>query len=119
MAAFLVDESCPRVVVEVLRTAGHDVRYAAETDRRADDKDLVTLAQSEGRLIITEDFDFGELLVRHQLKAPGAIVMHLPKAGPNERAARLIGVLDLPNMMFSGRLTVISARKVRQRILPP
>lgn len=119
MAGFLVDESCPRAVVEALRSAGHDARYAAETNRRADDKDLVTLARAGGLIIVSEDFDFGELLVRHQLKAPGAIILHLPRTSPQARARRLTDVLALPTLILDGALTIVTPRQVRQRRLPP
>ena len=106
-----------RAVVEALRTAGHDATYAADTNRRADDKVLVMLAQTEDRVIVTEDFDFGELLIRQQLKAPGAIVLHLPGTSPRERAARLIKVTQLKDITLVDRLTIVSARRVRQRPL--
>lgn len=116
--AFLVDESCPRAIVEALRYAGHDTRYAAETDRRAKDIELVALAQTEARILITEDFDFGELLIRDQFRAPGAIVLFLPHSKPDERARRLAAILATPGFEATGRLTIISARRVRQRALP-
>jgi predicted nuclease of predicted toxin-antitoxin system len=117
MAKFLVDESCPRAVVDALRAAGHDATYAAETSRRADDRDLVALAQAEDRIIVTEDFDFGELLIRHQLKAPGAIVLFLPRSTPETRAARIMAALGAQNASFENRVTIVSARRVRQRPL--
>lgn len=118
MAAFLVDESCPRAVAEALRASGHDVRYAAETDRRAADTELVAIAAAERRVLITEDFDFGELLIRTGLGAPGAIILFLPKSSPDERAARLMRVLAIKDFEPAGRLTVVSARRIRQRPLP-
>ena len=86
MAKFLVDESCPRAVVLALREAGYDAIYAAETYRRASDPELIALADAEGRVIVTEDFDFGELLIRRQLKARGAIILYMPKSSPEQRA---------------------------------
>ena len=117
MARFLVDESCPRAVVDALRADEHDVVYAADSNRRADDTVLVALAQSEDRVIVTEDFDFGELLIRRQLKAPGAMVLYLPRLSPEERATRLMSVLSLPKIVLVDRLTIVSARRVRQRPL--
>lgn len=117
MAAFLVDESCPRAVVAALATAGHDVVYVAEGNRRATDVELVGLAQSEGSVIVSDDFDFGELLVRHQLTAPGAIILYLPKSNPDQRAARLLQVLTLDQLDFPGKVTIVTARQVRQRPL--
>lgn len=117
MAAFLVDESCPRAVAEALRATGHDARYAADTDRRALDTELVALAQAEQRVIVTEDFDFGELLIRRQLRAPGAIVLFLPNSSPDERASRLIETLATAGFEATGRLSIVSARRIRQRLL--
>jgi predicted nuclease of predicted toxin-antitoxin system len=117
MPAFLVDESCPRAVVNALKDAGHDVRYAADANRRALDTELVVLAETEGRLIVSEDFDFGELLIRHQLKAPGAIILHLPRSSPEQRAERLVAVLAT-KLILDQRLTIVTLRQVRQRTLP-
>lgn len=59
-------------------------------------------AQSEGRLIVSEDFDFGELLVRRRLSAPGAIILHLPGRTQAQRAARLQAVLALDGLILVG-----------------
>jgi len=68
---FLVDECCHRAFVVALREVGHDVRYTAETDRRATDAELTALAIAEDRLLITADYDFGELAVRRREPIPG------------------------------------------------
>lgn len=114
----LADECCPRAIVERLREAGFDVRYAAETDARASDTDLIDLASSEERILITEDFDFGDLVFRDMLKVPGAVIMFLPGLVPQARAERLLRILQSPNLVFHGKLTVIGKRRVRQRNLP-
>lgn len=116
MARYLVDESCARAIVDALRQTGADVTYAADNHRRAEDAALVALAASEDRIIVTEDFDFGELLVRRRLIAPGAVVLHLPSAAPSEKAARLSAVLQSVAEL-AGRLTIVSAKSVRQRVL--
>lgn len=115
MARFLVYESCPRAVVDALRAADHDATYAADDHRRADDAALVALAEAESRIIVTEDFDFGELLIRRQLKAPGAVVLHLPRSTPDERVARLVEIVKSASIELVGRLTIVSYRQVRQR----
>jgi len=115
---FLADECCPRAIVERLREAGFDVRYAAETDARASDIDLIALAVAENRILITEDFDFGDLLFRDRLKAPGAIILFLPGLNLSARAERLMRSLQSPDLMFEGKLTIIAKRRVRQRDLP-
>ena len=55
----LADECCPRAAVDALREAGIDIRYAAETDARSPDIDLLRRANDEERIIVTSSqFDF-------------------------------------------------------------
>jgi len=117
MIRVLADECRPKAVVERLRRLGLDVRYAAETDHRASDADLLTIANADGRVILTEDFDFGDLLVRDQLPVRGAIILFLPKLDPEERASRLVTLIAAPDFVTHGRLTIVEAARVRQRPL--
>ena len=61
----LVDECCDPRLVAALRQAGHDVRYVLEVNSGASDQDLVALSIEQDRILITEDKDFGELVIRH------------------------------------------------------
>ncbi len=112
---FLADECCPKAIVERLRADGHDVRYAAETDRSAADADLLAIAFAERRIVITEDFDFGELLIRDRRPSTGAVILFLPKLKPEERAERLAIALSASNFDFEGAISVVEARRIRQR----
>ena len=73
---FLADENVSRLVVERLRAAGFDVASVRETRPGASDKDVIDEADSDGRVLVTEDRDFGELVVRQQLKTLGVIPAH-------------------------------------------
>ncbi len=72
---FLIDECCPRLFAQVLRSAGHDVIHIAEMDSRASDEMIVARAMEEGRVIITADYDFGELAVRYRMPVPGVLTI--------------------------------------------
>ena len=63
---FLVDEDVHRQVVTLLRIAGHEVRYAAETNQGAADIDLFHLAIQENRVILTEDLGYGRIFRNNQ-----------------------------------------------------
>ncbi len=114
----LADECCPRSVVEAMREAGLDVRYAAESDISSSDQELLATANAEGRIIVTEDFDFGDLLFRDRLSAKGVVILFLPTLGANERAERLMQALQTAGLEFAGQLTIVSRRRIRQRALP-
>ncbi len=59
---FLADESCDFRVVRDLHPAGHDVTSVIEIARGAEDQDVVDLALQEGRISLTDDHDFGQLV---------------------------------------------------------
>jgi len=114
---FLVDECCPRAIVIGLRAAGHDVRYAAESDQSAEDRQLLSITLSEKRIVITEDFDFGELLIRDKLASIGAIIIYLPGMRPADRAERLVAALSDRSLRIEGAITILEESRLRQRKL--
>src|SRR5262249_8982256 len=67
---FAADECCDEVLVAGLRSDGHDVSYAMESSPGADDRTVLQHAHAEQRILLTEDKDFGELVVRLGLPAP-------------------------------------------------
>jgi predicted nuclease of predicted toxin-antitoxin system len=61
---FLADENVSRFVIERLRADGFDVTSIGETRSGAPDEDVLAAADAEGCILITEDRDFGELVIR-------------------------------------------------------
>jgi predicted nuclease of predicted toxin-antitoxin system len=75
---FLLDENADARLAAFLRSLGHDV--AAVIDhypQRTLDRDLLELARLEGRILITNDLDFGELVIRERLPHAGVILFRL------------------------------------------
>jgi len=50
-------------VKQVLARAGHDVIWAGDWEQDPGDDEILAIAYSEGRILITLDKDFGELAV--------------------------------------------------------
>ncbi len=59
---FLADESYDFTIVRALSEAGHDVVAVAEGLPRAEDPSVLMRAVNEGRVLLTEDKDFGQLV---------------------------------------------------------
>ena len=116
---FLIDECCHRLFAEALRNAGHDVRYAVDTDHRASDLEISAKALSEDRLIVTADYDFGEIAVRDRRPVPGIVILAPSGAAIIDRAARLTAVVLARGEALRGTLTVIEDRRLRVRALEP
>ncbi len=75
---FLADESCDFAVVRALRAAGHDVVAITEISPRATDEGVMELAIREGRILLTEDKDFGQLVHANQAAAGGVFLLRFP-----------------------------------------
>lgn len=105
--------------VTELRGRGHDVVYAREAYPGYADEKLLAIAKSQGRIILTEDRDFGRLTMQYKYPAVGIVMIRLnelPGTVSNIAAfvAHAIGELDESCM---GMLTVIGLMRNRQRPL--
>jgi predicted nuclease of predicted toxin-antitoxin system len=77
---FLADENFPRPAVELLRSLGHDVRWARAGSPGLKDHALLERAEAESRLLLTLDKDFWQLALRRPspLKRSGVELFTAP-----------------------------------------
>ena len=72
---FLVDECVAWPLVEALRRRFEDVVYVREVSPAAPDVDVLEWAVRESRTLVTEDYDFGELVFYRQLNAEAVVII--------------------------------------------
>jgi predicted nuclease of predicted toxin-antitoxin system len=114
------NENVPGPAVFALRAAGHDVTWIMEQSRGLDDPDILERARAEGRIIVTFDKDFGELVFRKGSAASaGVILFRIDTQSPEEAAERMVRELASHADEFAGHFTVVSDKKVRVVKLPP
>jgi hypothetical protein len=74
---------------------------------------------AERRLLLTDDKDFGELVMRRRWRVPGVVLLRVPPERHDLAWRRLeAAITQLGDDLF-GRYTVIDASRVRSRPLPP
>lgn len=75
---FLIDANIRLSVSVFLKEEGHDVRVLAGTpDHDLSDKEVLSLAVSEKRIILTNDKDFGTLIFFQRRKHSGVVLFRL------------------------------------------
>ena len=111
----LADENCDRLVVAVLRDAGHDVAYVAEWGGGQSDDDLFQRARAERRIIVTGDRDFGLLAERTVDRPPAIILMRLDPLTRMARAARVAEAVAQLGDGIGAELVVIEPAQIRRR----
>jgi predicted nuclease of predicted toxin-antitoxin system len=114
----LADECCDGDLVLLLRQAGYDLRYVAEGDAGRSDEEVLRLAVEEGRVLLTEDTDFGELVVRLGKPAVGVVLLRLAGEPPAVKAARVQMLLGAPGgRRVEGHHVVVGRDRLRFRAL--
>ncbi len=98
--------------VTALSRQGLDVTPVTDTARGLDDLEILTLASTTGRVLITFDMDFGELVFRRGLKVPGIILLRFAPQTPGEVAER-ISDLVRTNVPVEGHFVVVERGLVR------
>jgi len=107
-------------IVKALRDAGHDVVWQREhADHDAPDDVVLTAANEDGRVLLTEDVGFGELVVRFGASSVGLIIVasgHFAVSAV-DMAYAVCKCVDDPTVTIEGHLTVIEPGRIRQRKL--
>ncbi len=114
----LANENFPRVAVEALREAGHDVVWARTDMPGEDDRGILGRAQREGRLVVTLDKDFGELAFHTGLPAQcGVILFRVGVQSPEYVRDRVLEIVQSTSE-WQGRFAVAEPDRIRMRPLP-
>ena len=115
---FLANENFPGDAVAELRRREHDVAWILEEASGASDRDVLTRAQAEGRLLLTFDKGFGELAFRAQLPASSGIILFRISAPSIEHAIRVIVAALESRADWAGHFAVVEDDQVRLTPLP-
>lgn len=112
---FLADENMAAPLVSALREAGWDSAYVAESRPGISDDAVLHWAGSEGRILLTEDKDFGELVFRMKRNIPGVLMLRMPDCPWPQRWTRLEAILRRHSDRLEGAFVVIRVQTVRFR----
>jgi predicted nuclease of predicted toxin-antitoxin system len=114
---FLADENVSSQIVERLRADGHDVIAVAQSGQGASDAHVIQMANAEGRVLITEDRDFGELIIRQRLGIVGVMLLELDRLTNTAEVSRVGEVVSTYADKLAGNLVVIEPARLRLRRL--
>jgi predicted nuclease of predicted toxin-antitoxin system len=109
------DENVAQLIVSWLRSVGHDVVYAAEAQPGETDVVWLQQAETQQRLILTSDKDFGELVFRDRMNSYGVVLLRLEEIPLAKRLIRLQTAWAIVEANPEGKFIVITEHKVRVR----
>jgi len=114
---FLADECCDSGIVANLRAAGHDVVYVPERQAGISDDEILQIALTEDRILLTEDKDFGELVYRLKKPAYGMILIRIDVRERHRKWPRMEALIEKHQDKLPGHFVVVDQDKYRFRPL--
>lgn len=110
---FLADENCDFAVVRALRAAGHDVAAVRDHAPGASDEQVIRLAQAEGRTLLTEDKDFGQLVFASHVESPGVVYFRFPANARKAMADAALTLVQRHAEKLQRRFVVVQPGRIR------
>lgn len=112
---FLADEGVDRLIVETLRKFDFDVHYIIEGTLSLTDDELLYIANTENRVLITRDKDFGELVYRLNQLHAGIILIRLEGYSTEQRTEIVTTIIQQHVNELADSFTVIQPKVIRIR----
>ena len=113
---FLADENFPDTALRELRAGAYDVSSVSEDNPGIGDEEVAGLCDGLGRVLLTFDKDFGELVFRRGLVAELSVVLFRIDPEPVVVAEILRSLVDT-GILTAGVFCVVARNKVRVRPL--
>jgi predicted nuclease of predicted toxin-antitoxin system len=114
---FKIDENLPASSCDILREAGHDALTVLDQAMGGDpDPNIASVCSAEGRILLTLDTDFGNILAYPPANYPGLIVI---RTQDQSKPTVLEFVRRITTAMESespeGKLWIVEPHRIRER----
>ncbi len=117
---FLLDECISARLVQTLQESGHDVVHVIDRGLAGHtDHEVLECARIEGRVLVSSDTDFGELLAKQDARMPSVVLFRQGKRTPHHQVETLL--VNLPEIaedLEAGAIVAFTNDDTRIRRLP-
>jgi predicted nuclease of predicted toxin-antitoxin system len=110
---FLVDECTGPAVARWLREQKHEVFSVYESARGLSDEKVLTKANNENWILITNDKDFGEKVYRDGHPHRGVVFLRLSDERAISKIDALRKLLDSHSHLLANNFAVVTEQQVR------
>ena len=114
----LANENFPGDAIAALRERGHDVTWIRSDAPGSSDRQVLMHAETEDRVLLTFDKDFGELAFRANLPASGGIILFRISAPSSAHVARVAVAALESRRDWAGHFAVVEDTRIRMTPLP-
>lgn len=111
----VTDECVDYEITIQLRMAGFQVYAICEQNPAINDKEVLAIAESQKALLITEDKDFGELVVRLKLPNNGILLVRMMDELSDNKAKIVVSIVKRYHLSLLKAFSVIDKNRFRTR----
>ena len=112
---FIVDMGVSKKVEDWLSKNDYDIKAIRDIDPRMRDIDVLRLAVTEKRMVITMDKDFGELVFNSGLNHYGVLLLRLEDANSDKKVKTIQEILEKYEDKLQNNFCVYQNEKLRIR----
>lgn len=112
---FLVDVGVSKKAEQWLQKQGYDTKNVRDINPRMPDKEILKIAVSEKRMVITMDKDFGELVYNSKLPHGGVLLLRLEEARADEKVEIIEKILEKHSDKLFNNFCVFKDGRLRVR----
>jgi predicted nuclease of predicted toxin-antitoxin system len=118
---FLLDMNLPPAMTEWLRAEGHDAVHVREIGLAGfPDHRVFARAAEDGRIVITFDLDFGEIVALRGASGAGVALLRLRLVRQSRLRERLrVAIAEAAEALQAGAIIVVEDTRIRIRRMPP
>jgi len=110
---FIVDECTGPRVAEWLRKKGYEVFSVYEEARGITDEKIIAKANKENYVLLTNDKDFGELVVKQNKPHKGVILLRLKNEKVENKIEILRNLLEKHSEKITNNFIVVTEKAIR------
>jgi len=118
---WLIDNALSPIIAKGLRQHNHDARHVREYGlHSAEDLTLLNVAREEGRVVVSADTDFGNLLFLSKDDSPSVVLFRRTSQRQPDRQLDLLlkNFESIEPHLLEGSIVVIEDDRIRVHKLP-
>lgn len=109
----LADVNVEKPIIDYMASVGFDVKWIPDYNCMLPDNHLLAMANSESRVLLTNDKDFGELVFRQNKITTGIILLRLKGASSKIKVKALKKLFENYPSKIYNHFVVVAQNKLR------
>lgn len=110
---FLANVNIEKPIIDYLIKNGYDTKWVTNVDKRMPDNEVCSLANSEERVILTNDKDFGEIVFLQKKISRGIVLLRIKGQDSFQKIQLLSKLLDKYADKVINHFVVVTQEKFR------